>query len=70
MASVTVPGTNGSTITHTYGNQFNQILAQQISNALAADINHRWGIMVRPFESSTRWQSVSSELPAPRPVEP
>ena len=36
MASVTVPGTNGSTITHTYGNQFNQILAQQISNALAA----------------------------------
>jgi Ca2+-binding RTX toxin-like protein len=36
MASVTVPGSNGPGNSATFGNQFNQALAQQISNALAA----------------------------------
>ena len=34
MASVTVPGPNGSSITQTFGNDFNLALAQSIANAL------------------------------------
>src|SRR4051812_16083716 len=34
--SVTVPGPAGSTIAQTFGNDFNQALAQNIANALAA----------------------------------
>jgi Ca2+-binding RTX toxin-like protein len=39
MATVTVPGTGGSTIAETFDNQANFALAQQIANALAAAQN-------------------------------
>src|SRR5579864_45400 len=38
-SSVTVPGPGGSTITQTFGNTFNQQLAQSISNALQAALS-------------------------------
>lgn len=39
MPSVTVPGTNGSTITEVYGNPNSARLAQQISDALGAALS-------------------------------